>query len=266
LRARARPEPTQLEDLSGASFLGKLLVLPANVRLDWKVIAKYKHSSSFGFVVSNKGKKFYTIDTQENMEWMPETDVKTVARKVSQTMEQVIHQANMEWKIPSYLGWSKACPVGFIQSSGIFVFNFGDDDDGDDDDYDDNEIYKFQLQICPRFLEASKPEGAKIYILNRNKFSVGIETSLIKPAFIGSCPKDAGRIESGESISFRLPPVPEHGPIDLVIECGIKIFTNLTGPKEPKEPSLGKLISSKRLLPCDVAITSRRASFRGLCY
>jgi len=46
-----------LEDLSGASFLGKLLVLPANVRLDWKVIAKYKHSSLFGLFVSNEAKK-----------------------------------------------------------------------------------------------------------------------------------------------------------------------------------------------------------------
>ncbi len=36
---RARPEPTQLEHLSDAYFLGKLIVLPANVRLDWKVIA-----------------------------------------------------------------------------------------------------------------------------------------------------------------------------------------------------------------------------------
>jgi hypothetical protein len=36
---RARPEPTQLEHLSDASFLGKLLVFPANVRLDWKVTA-----------------------------------------------------------------------------------------------------------------------------------------------------------------------------------------------------------------------------------
>ncbi len=36
---RARPEPTQLEHLSDAPFLGKLLVFPANVRLDWKVIA-----------------------------------------------------------------------------------------------------------------------------------------------------------------------------------------------------------------------------------
>jgi hypothetical protein len=40
---RARPEPTQLEHLSDASFLGKLLVLLANVRPDWKVIARYKH-------------------------------------------------------------------------------------------------------------------------------------------------------------------------------------------------------------------------------
>jgi hypothetical protein len=38
---RARLEQTQLEDLSDASFLGKLLVLPTNVRLDWKVIARY---------------------------------------------------------------------------------------------------------------------------------------------------------------------------------------------------------------------------------
>jgi hypothetical protein len=36
--------------LQDASFLGELLVLPANVRLDWKVIARYKHSSLFGLV------------------------------------------------------------------------------------------------------------------------------------------------------------------------------------------------------------------------
>jgi len=53
-----------LEDLSDASFLGNLLALPANVRLDWKVIAKYKHTSLFGLVISNEGKKFYSIDTR----------------------------------------------------------------------------------------------------------------------------------------------------------------------------------------------------------
>ncbi len=63
---RARPEPTQLEHLSDASFLGKLLVLPANVRLDWKVIIRYKCSSLFGLVVSDEGKEFYNIDT-----WLP---------------------------------------------------------------------------------------------------------------------------------------------------------------------------------------------------
>ena len=62
---RARPAPTQLEDLSHASFMGKLLVLPANVRLDRKVIARYKHSSLFGLVVSNEGKKFYNIETSK---------------------------------------------------------------------------------------------------------------------------------------------------------------------------------------------------------
>ena len=60
---RARPEPTQMEHLSDVSFLGKLLVLPANVRLDWKVIARNKHSSLFGHIISNKGKKFNNIDT-----------------------------------------------------------------------------------------------------------------------------------------------------------------------------------------------------------
>ena len=61
---RARPEPIQLEHLSDASFLGKLLVLLANVRLDWKVIARYKHSSSFGLVISNEGKKFDKNETR----------------------------------------------------------------------------------------------------------------------------------------------------------------------------------------------------------
>jgi hypothetical protein len=41
-----------------------LLVLPANVRLDWKVIARYKHSSLFGLIISNEGNKFYNIDTR----------------------------------------------------------------------------------------------------------------------------------------------------------------------------------------------------------
>jgi hypothetical protein len=58
---RARPEQAQLQDLSDASFLGKLLVLPANVRLDWKGIVRYKHSSLFGLIIGNEEKKFYNI-------------------------------------------------------------------------------------------------------------------------------------------------------------------------------------------------------------
>jgi hypothetical protein len=46
-----------MEHLSDAFFLGNLQVLPADVRLDWKVIARYKNSSLFGLIVSNKGKK-----------------------------------------------------------------------------------------------------------------------------------------------------------------------------------------------------------------
>ncbi len=50
--ARANP----LEHLSDDSFLGKLLMLRANVRLDWKMIARYKYPSLFGLVISNEEK------------------------------------------------------------------------------------------------------------------------------------------------------------------------------------------------------------------
>jgi hypothetical protein len=60
---RTRPEQTQLEDLSDASFLGKLLVQPANVRLEWKVFVRCKHSSLFLLLNINKEKKFYNIWT-----------------------------------------------------------------------------------------------------------------------------------------------------------------------------------------------------------
>ncbi len=60
---RARPEKTQSEDLSNASFLGKLLVLPANVIIDWKMIPRDKHSSLFGLVFRYEENKFYNIDT-----------------------------------------------------------------------------------------------------------------------------------------------------------------------------------------------------------
>jgi hypothetical protein len=61
---KARPEPIQLEHRSDASFLVKLLVLSANVRLDWKVMDRYKCYNLFGLIISNKGKKFYNIDTR----------------------------------------------------------------------------------------------------------------------------------------------------------------------------------------------------------
>ncbi len=46
-------------------FGGKLLVLPAKVKLDWIVIARYKHSNLSGLVISNEGNKFYNIDTRK---------------------------------------------------------------------------------------------------------------------------------------------------------------------------------------------------------
>jgi hypothetical protein len=62
-KARANP----IGATSDAPFLGELVELPANARLDWKVIARYKHSSLFGLVVSNEGNKFYKIDTKSTI-------------------------------------------------------------------------------------------------------------------------------------------------------------------------------------------------------
>ncbi len=62
LEGKARANP--MEHLSDTSFLGKFLAFPPNVRLDWKVIASYKHSSLLGLVISDEGKKFYNIDTR----------------------------------------------------------------------------------------------------------------------------------------------------------------------------------------------------------
>jgi hypothetical protein len=79
LNLRARPEQTQLEDLSDVSFLGKLLVLPANVRQDWKVFVRCKHSSLFYLVISNKEKKFYNIDSRSAFV----TDISRIRVKMS---------------------------------------------------------------------------------------------------------------------------------------------------------------------------------------
>jgi hypothetical protein len=54
---KAKLEETRLEDLSDAAFFGKLLVIPTIVRLVWKAIARYKHSSLLGLVISDKEKK-----------------------------------------------------------------------------------------------------------------------------------------------------------------------------------------------------------------
>ncbi len=64
---RERPEHTQLEGLSDSSFLSKLLVPPANVRLDWRVIGRYTHSSLFGLAINNKEKSFITLTPGVNV-------------------------------------------------------------------------------------------------------------------------------------------------------------------------------------------------------
>jgi hypothetical protein len=55
---------TQLEQVSNASFLGKLLVFPPNVRLDWKVNASYKHWFIWPTTSVTKKERFYEIETK----------------------------------------------------------------------------------------------------------------------------------------------------------------------------------------------------------
>jgi hypothetical protein len=64
---RARPEPTQWEHLSDASFLGRLLVFPANVRLDWKVIASTNTLAYLASSTVMKGKCFITLTPGANV-------------------------------------------------------------------------------------------------------------------------------------------------------------------------------------------------------
>ncbi len=55
------PKPTQWEHLSDASFLDKLLVFPANVRLDWKVIASTNTLAYLPSSTVTKEKSFITL-------------------------------------------------------------------------------------------------------------------------------------------------------------------------------------------------------------
>jgi hypothetical protein len=64
---RARPEPTPMEHLSDVSFLGKLLVFPANVRLYWKVIASTKTLAYLASSTVTKEKCFITLTPGENI-------------------------------------------------------------------------------------------------------------------------------------------------------------------------------------------------------
>jgi hypothetical protein len=62
-----KPEPTQLEHLSDASFLGKLLVLPANVRLDWLVIPDTNTLAYLALSSAMKEKSFITLTPGANV-------------------------------------------------------------------------------------------------------------------------------------------------------------------------------------------------------
>jgi hypothetical protein len=67
---RARQEQTQLEDLSDASFLGKLLVLPAraNARQDWKKESPCTNTLAYLALSSaTKEKSFITLTPDVNV-------------------------------------------------------------------------------------------------------------------------------------------------------------------------------------------------------
>jgi hypothetical protein len=71
-------------------------------------------------------------------------------------VEQVVLQAKTRWKILP--GWQDVCPVGFVQSSGLFVLNFDQVD----------ESYKFELKIKPR----PGPNVIKLYGRNLRIFVI----------------------------------------------------------------------------------------------
>ncbi len=64
---RARSEPTQLKHLSDVSFMGKLLVLAAIVRLDWKVIASANTLAYMASSTVRKEKCFITLTPGANV-------------------------------------------------------------------------------------------------------------------------------------------------------------------------------------------------------
>ncbi len=78
---RARPEPTQLEHLSDASFLGKLLVLTANVRLDWKVIASTNTLAYLASSLATKEKSFMALTPGDNVKKQTFSSLLTMPRK-----------------------------------------------------------------------------------------------------------------------------------------------------------------------------------------
>jgi len=124
---RARPESTQLEDLSDASFLGKLLVLPANVRLDWKVFARYKHSSLFGLIVSNKEKWFCHIDTRSCdcrlrplKEWLLSSNVPQTVEPMCATPPRLEGKRFAELAVDEF-----ACPPDLLSAPRFVEANAG---------------------------------------------------------------------------------------------------------------------------------------------
>ncbi len=63
-----------MEHLSVVSFLGKLLVFPVNVRLDWKAIDSTNTVAYLASLTVMKEKMFYNIDTMKVANALSESD------------------------------------------------------------------------------------------------------------------------------------------------------------------------------------------------
>ncbi len=163
-------------------------------------------------------------------------------------MEQVIHQANIEWKIPHYRQWSEVLPKGAVKSSGVYAFKF----DGV------AETFKFELKITPR------PQNDKgeviIKVVNRNDFNVGIEAKLtledLEDIFEDILQERSrllypysltGYVDAGDNITFPFS-LKHHVRGTLIVKVEIQIFQSVCELKEPNPSRESASQSLKRLL------------------
>jgi hypothetical protein len=162
-------------------------------------------------------------------------------RRGEKEMDQVIRGAEIKWRIPSFQEWCRACPDGFVKTSGIFVFNF-----------DNNEIYQFELMIRTE----KEFENCKYEIINRNGFNVNISirVGLMLNRQNTSSSIVYGCLDTGKALKFPEfkwfdTPYNKHEKVvsGLHIHCYINIFTDLCGLNKPTPSRETGFQSFKRL-------------------